>query len=291
MVIGVLYESDEWSDHKLAREIARAFEGRGAVRSINMMDADAVERALECDLLVSRVFASARFRGHDEAHVRIEELIGRLQESGPRLVNPPRAHAYEVDKLAASRALAQAGVSVPVTYASGSPSCLALEEVVFPAIIKPVCGGRTTHTALVRTADETRVFLEGAPDIPFMVQELIQPKAGFVTRVEVIASEAAFAMKRSVVENGLSAYRFGSTYERYPDCPRALLGDVAHASAALGFFFGSFDVIESERGAFFIDANSVSNVSEDCTETFGRDLLREYADALVQMVQEREGGR
>ena len=54
------------------------------------------------------------------------------------------------------------------------------------------------------------------------------------------------------------------------DCDRA-------ASAALSFEVGSFDVIESQGRIAFIDCNSVSNVSEDCTDMFQMDLLREHA--------------
>ena len=89
-MIGILYESDEWSDWKLGRELEAALaenalaeavpaetnsqtatrESDAAdnswrhVRMINMEDADAVEQARSCAMLVSRVFASAAFRGH-----------------------------------------------------------------------------------------------------------------------------------------------------------------------------------------------------------------------------------
>lgn len=294
MRIGVLYESDEWSDHKLAAELGRAFGKRAQVQMVDMMRPDAVEQALACQLLVSRVFASSAFRGHGEALVRMEELICCLEGASMRLVNPPCAHAFEVDKVASSEALALAGIPVPKTYAAGRPADISLEDAAYPMVIKPVCGGRTTQTCIARTAGEAQAFLKAAADIPFLAQEHIDPVRGFVTRVEIIAGEPALIVKRSVAGNGLSAYRFGSTYTPYPDCQAIIREAATQAAAALGFFFGSFDVIEGERGAFFIDANSVSNVSEDCTELFGRDLLREYADALACAVQRRakeEGGR
>ena len=46
-------------------------------------------------------------------------------------------------------------------------------------------------------------------------------------------------------------------------------------------------MIESEAGNFFIDANSVSNVSEDNTEMFGRDLMREHAEEIARIVANR----
>ena len=134
--IGVLYESDEWSDHKLAAELAAALaemcgDDAPVVTMIDMTRGDCVERALACGMLVSRVFASARFRGHDAA---------------------------------------------------------------------------------------------------------------------------------------------------------------LRAARALGIGFGSFDVIETRHGAYFIDANSVSNVSEDCTELFGFDLMRAHARGMARRYCQMRSG-
>lgn len=57
-MIGILYESDEWSDWKLAHEL-EALLGPDSVCMIDMEGADPVCQALSCELLVSRVFASS----------------------------------------------------------------------------------------------------------------------------------------------------------------------------------------------------------------------------------------
>lgn len=325
--LGVLYESDEWSDHKLAAELQRALGDRATVRLVNMEADDALDQALACDLLVSRVFASAGFRGHQASLDRMEMLIPLAQQAGIPLVNPGRAHGFEVSKHAATEALAQAGITVPRVYALGLPSELlglldasaapagtpsspavtvlsagsapnpspdptpgpgrppAPAPLPYPCIIKPDRGGRTTHTDILHDAAQARAFLEDAPDIPFIVEEYVAPERGFMTRIEIVAGQPRLVVKRSIAQNGLSAYRFGSTYELYPECPTALLDQAARAARALGFFFGSFDVIETGRGAFFIDANSVSNVSEDCTELFQMDLMACYARALASAIK------
>ena len=69
--------------------------------------------------------------------------------------------------------------------------------------------------------------------------------------------------------------------ELYPDCPAAVTDAVLEAARILDIQFGSFDVIEAAEGNLIIDANSVSNVSEDCTELFGFDLMAAYARALA----------
>lgn len=295
LVVGVLFESDEWSDHKLGAEISSALKTTlpnitHDVRLINMQQANSVDAALECDVLVSRVFASALNRGHEQALRNMDALIQAIEGTSILLINEPRAHAYEIDKFASTAALHEAGISTPRIYAKGTPQELAAEDETtfsYPCVIKPVCSGRTVDTAIVQNEQEARNFLSQAPEREFIVQHYIAPERGFITRVEIIGGKVALVVKRGVADNGLSAYRFGSTYQLYPDVSPEIVQDCETAAAALGFTFGSFDVIESEAGNFFIDANSVSNVSEDNTEMFGRDLMREHAEEIVRIVANR----
>ena len=334
-VIGILYESDEWSDWKLGRELEAALaenalaeavpaeansqtatrESDAAdnswrhVRMINMEDADAVEQARSCAMLVSRVFASAAFRGHQRSHRAMEDIIALAEAEGIPLINPGRAHHFEIDKRLATETLRNAGITAPAIIAWGTPAelgraaadlddsrsvALSREEAseawspraseaeiashrwarptpdqwTYPCIIKPNCGGRTTHTAVLRSPADARAFLSAAPNLVFIVEPYIEAAGGFLTRIEVVDSRIALVVK-------------GSTYELYPDCPAAVTDAVLEAARILDIQFGSFDVIEAAEGNFIIDANSVSNVSEDCTELFGFDLMAAYARALA----------
>lgn len=312
-VIGILYESDEWSDWKLARELNQILHEeparqtadaagsetgdggatgetvaqeapRSPVLVINVEEEHCVEKALACRMLVSRVFASAPFRGHLRAHKAMEDIIAATESAGIPLVNPPRAHHFEVDKRLAAEALREVGIAVPDIIAWGGPAALASTASAwpYPCIVKPNCGGRTTHTAVLRSAADAEAFLAEAPDLIFIVEPFIEAAAGFLTRIEVVDGRIALAVKRSVAANGLSSYHEGSTYELYPDCPAAVTDTVLAAAKALDIQFGSFDVIEASEGSFIIDANSVSNVSEDCTELFDFDLMAAYARALAE---------
>lgn len=285
--IGVLYESDEWSDHKLAAELATALaetcgDDVPTVTMIDMTHGDCMERALACDMLVSRVFASARFRGHDVALAHMGWLVDEAQARGIVMINEPRAHRYEISKVASTRALAEAGLMTPAIIASGMPEELDASAFAYPCIIKPDCGGRSTHTLLARDADEARRFIAQVPEMPFVVQEYVEPEYGYVTRIEVVDDALLLIAKRSIGEGGLSSYHAGSTYELYPDCPADVCDAALRATRALGISFGSFDVIETRYGAYFIDVNSVSNVSEDCTELFGFDLMRAHARGMAR---------
>ena len=198
------------------------------------------------------------------------------------MINEPRAHRYEVSKMAATRRLAEAGIMTPAIIAFGMPEGLDASAFAYPCIIKPNCGGRSTHTLLARDADEARRFIAQVPPMPFVVQEYIEPGFGYVTRIEVVDDVLPLIVKRSIGEGDLSSYHAGSTYELYPDCPDGVREAALRAARALGIGFGSFDVIETGHGAYFIDANSVSNVSEDCTELFGFDLMRAHARGMAR---------
>lgn len=296
-MVGLLYESGEWSDYKLAAELCEA---GCEVRMIDMAHCPAeaaAQAAGECGLLVSRVFASAVFRGHAAAHEAMRRVCAMVEERGIPMVNPARAHFFEVDKRRATEELACAGIDVPAVLACGTPaellalmdggagadgSAAASGAFRYPCIIKPNCGGRTTFTAVARTPEQSRAFLAQAPGIVFVVEDYIEPELGFITRAELVGGACRLVVKRSVVESGLSAYHLGSRYRLYPDCPAQAVRAVRRAGELLGIGFGSFDVIENGGRAYIIDANSVSNASPDNTETFGGfDLMREYARAIA----------
>lgn len=278
-MLGLLYESDEWSDRKLAAEL----EALGVpVRLLDMEDAASEQAALTCEMLVSRVFASAQFRGHAASLERMAHLARTAEDHGIPLVNPGRAHFFEVDKRLATEALAAAGLVTPAICACALPEDIETASLAYPCVLKPNCGGRTTCTAIVRSADEAREFLAGAPAIALIAEEYVEPAHGFLTRIEVVDGACALVVKRSVADNGLSAYRFGSTYAAYPDVPPAVADAAERASAVLSIELGSFDVIEGAHGPCLIDANSVSNVSEDCTELLGMDLMRAHAEAIAR---------
>lgn len=282
--VGVLYESSEWSDFKLAAELAE----RGLpVRMIDMERPDAVAAARTCDVLVSRVFASALARGHEASHAHMASVISEAATRGARLVNPGRAHAFEISKRAATAELARAGLAVPEVLACDVPARLDPAALGYPCLIKPDCGGRSARTAVLHDEGEARAFLDRAPaEVAFIVEGYVQARAGFVTRIEIVAGRCAHVQKRSIAANGLSSWHFGSTYETYDDCARAVLADAERAAAVLGFELGSFDVIETADAAVFIDANAVSNTSPDCTEPFGFDLMAEHAAYIARCWEE-----
>lgn len=293
-MIGLLYESGEWSDYKLAAELAEAGCPVRMIDLAHLSASEVFDAARQCALLVSRVFASAVFRGHSRAHKTMEALCLDREIATIPLVNERRAHFFEVDKRYATETLEAAGIDVPRVLACAEPDQLSRFVLsggfCYPCIIKPNCGGRTTYTAVARNASEAKSFIDAAPDLEFVVENYIEPEKGFITRIELVGGSSALVVKRSVVDGGLSAYRLGSTYDIYDDCPESVLRAAEAAGRVLGISFGSFDIIENNGKAYVIDANSVSNVSPDNTEMFGLDLMRIHARGISSMYRSAVGG-
>lgn len=278
--LGVLYESSEWSDFKFAMELcARDV----PVRMIDMERPDAVEAALRCAMLASRVPASAVARGHAASHARMLELIDAAEAAGVPMVNAGSAFRFEISKLRGVRVLGAAGLSVPEVYACAPAGQIDAGALSYPCIIKPDCGGRSARTAVLRDDAGARAFLAAAPQgTTFIVEEFLVARAGYVTRIEIVGGACAHIQKRSIAACGLSSYHVGSTYEAYDDaCPQEVRDVAERAAALLGFELGSFDVIETERAPYIIDTNAMTNVSADCEELLGFDLMAEHAAYVV----------
>lgn len=284
MRLGLLFESDEWSDWHLRDELSAA---GFAVEMIDLADEGADTRALSCQALACRVFASAYERGHEGAVACFEELLPHIEKADIPMVNPPRAFAFETSKRAASRAAAQAGLDVPAIHLCCPARELAFRSkekpIPYPTIVKPDCGGRGADTFIVHDGEElTQAALSLPPEQKMLVQDYVRPERGFLDRIEIVDGKAALVFKRSIGDDGLSGYHHGSSYERYTQAPPELLDACQRAAQALDFIVGSFDVIENGGNYYFIDFNSVSNVSEDCTELYGMDLMRAHAKCIAR---------
>lgn len=288
MSIKLLYESEEWSTYALQGRIR---EQGIPCQLVCMEDEIAEEQFSDCDLVVSRVFASAQFRGHERSLERMPGLIAYLKEQQIPMLNPYQAHFYEVSKELSTRVLKEHGFPVPEVYGTFQNRAGAGPEDIFsslpagiryPCIVKPNCGGRTTCTYIIQNEKELKETLPGIPGIEMLVEEYIEPIHGFLTRIEVIGGVCRLIVKRSVTENGLSAYHLGSEYQDYPDCSQKIREAAQKAMDLLEIRFGSLDIIEGREGFAIIDVNAVSNASEDNTEMFRFDLMKETAQYIAQ---------
>lgn len=278
-MIGILYESDEWSSYALDENIRN----RGVDTYLCDLEKEINEEKLfSCRLVVNRVFASSQFRGHQKSLAKMSEIISRLKEKAIPMINPYKAHDYEISKMLSTKTLEEQGIAVPKVFGTFDKGTAQGVKIAYPCIIKPNCGGRTSYTYILHHENEFRKAIGEIPDIEMIAQAYIEPVWGYVTRIEVIDRECKLILKRSVAANGLSAYHLGSTYERYDHCSEEIKETAIRAMAVLEIETGSMDLIENEHGFFIIDVNSVSNASEDNTKVFQFDLMLETAKYVVK---------
>lgn len=244
--VGVLYESSEWSDFKLAQELAAL---DVPVRMIDMERVDAVEAALACRLLASRVFASALARGHAASHVRMAELIDRAGERGVVLINRGRAHAYEVSKRLATETLGREGIAVPAVYACAVPGAINPATLPYPCIIKPDCGGRSARTAMMRDAVEAQAFLAAAPSTTvFIVESFERARAGYLTRIEIVGGRVAHAHSMRIdAASPPTGSRPTTSAPRSSPIPTARIASAPPRSRLLHFWGSSWAALMSSR--------------------------------------------
>lgn len=284
-MIGILYESDEWSSYALEENIKKLGVEAELINTEEEID---FSKLLSYKLVVNRVFASSQFRGHQNSLEKIPEIIEKLKESDIPMVNPYEAHYYEISKYLSTKILEEHKFSVPEVYGV----FYSLEEIDFkikyPCIIKPNCGGRTNFTYILHNEEELNKAIRELPPIEMIAEEYIEPEYGYLTRIEVIDKECKLVLKRSVTENGLSAYHLGSKYYEYQECSDILKEVAIKAMETLKIETGSMDIIENRNGFYIIDVNSVSNASEDNIESFKFDLMLETAKYIVKAYKNLE---
>ena len=254
-----------------------------AARLIDMQDDIKEDELLSCDLIVNRVFASAVFRGHEKSLRRMPKVIDMLKKNNIPMINPYEAHFFEISKRNSTDTLALHGIPVPKVYDVFFPEQIPEEsqQIEYPCVVKPDCGGRTNYTFIIKSYHELCRRMDNVPDIKFIAEEYICPEYNYLTRIEVIGRSCRLILKRSVAENGLSTYHLGSIYAIYDDCSDDIKEAAIKSMDILQIEMGSLDIIENQSGFYIIDANSVSNVSEDNTEMFDFDLMKESAVFVV----------
>ena len=286
MSIAILFESQEWSSFALYEDVRRYLPGV----QVNLYDLETAvdeEQILESELIVSRIFASAQFRGHDASLQKVISILNEAEDRGIPLLNSRAAHFYEINKHLAAQVLNTYDLPAPKVYGCRYPRHGYSDlEVEYPLIIKPNCGGRTTDTHVVWKAEylpATWQLLD--PDVEFVIESYIKPKEDYITRIEVIGGKCVQLLKKTLTDSGLAAYHLGSRFTDYSDCPAEVQKLAIDTMNCLDIQMGSLDIIESADGNYVIDVNSVSNYAEENIEMFHFDLIDDTAQFIAQTYQ------
>jgi [lysine-biosynthesis-protein LysW]--L-2-aminoadipate ligase len=194
------------------------------------------------------------------SHVRSVYATRAYAHYGVPTVNDPETVDLAGDKIRTSLRLQERGIPTPRTVVALSPDAAmhALEQVGYPAVLKPAVGSWGRLMAKVGSPDEAEQLIEhkaalGAPiHSIFYVQEFV-PKPGRDLRAFVVGDRVLAAMWRSSPDWRTNAAR-GATAEAAPLTPE-LTGLALRAAEAVGGGVLAVDLMEAPSGLVVHEVN------------------------------------
>jgi [lysine-biosynthesis-protein LysW]---L-2-aminoadipate ligase len=239
---------------------------------------------VSCDVIVERCIN----------HSRALYLLKILNDWGVATVN-----TYDVantcgDKLLTSAALVQAGVATPETLIAFTPeeAIAAIEELGYPAVLKPVVGSWGRLLARVNDRDAAEAILEHKVTLGsyqhgvFYIQRFIE-KPGRDIRAFVVGDRTICAIYRDSPHWITNTARGG----RATNCPVTPELDAIcrAAAAAVGGGVVAIDVLEGPDGLSVIEVNYTMEF-RNSIDTTGVDIPGHIADYVVSVgTAAREG--
>ena len=210
--------------------------------------------------LVRNGFKADLVLNRSVSHSRSLYALRFFEHYGVPTVNPYDVVALCGDKVLASLRLAEAGIPTPRTVVALTPEAArkALDEVGYPAVLKPPVGSWGRLMAKVDDAEEAEQIIEhkaalGSPmHSIFYVQEYVE-KPERDLRAFVVGDEIVAAMSRHSKEWRTNAAR-GATAE--PLVPTGEMEGLAlRAARAVGGGVLAVDLMESPDGLVVHEVN------------------------------------
>lgn len=198
MKVYVLHENEEW-----LAPFADALDAEGVAWEPWFLDGGVIDLATRPPegVFYSRMSASSHTRGHRRAKEHTRSVLSWLEAAGRRVVNGRRVLELEMSKVDQLTALSAAGLDVPRTVAVVGADRLVEQASAFPTpfITKHNQGGKGLGVARFDHADALAHAIEdGSLDDPvddtWLLQEYVEPAAGFITRVEVVGGQFLYAL-------------------------------------------------------------------------------------------------
>lgn len=219
-------------------------------------------RGVDCEHVDARtLFVGARadrsrprlVLNRELGHFRALYAAEALEAAGASVVNSADATRVSGDKWHTTKALLARGLPTPATALAMTTTAAldALEEVGYPAVIKPLVGSWGRMVTRVADPDVAAAVLEHIDALPspqshvIYVQELV-PKADRDIRVLVVGGRVIGATYRQGEEWRTNVARGGVSKRcaLRPDHVRLATG----AAEAVGATFAGVDLIEDEDG-------------------------------------------
>lgn len=198
--IYIIHENSEWLP-----PLRAAFEKQDSLYEEWLLD------QITCDLrtappegiFYSRMSASNYTRGHAHSNFSTDIVLRWLEAHGRRVINGASVLQLELSKVTQQILLDQSGFATPRTVvAVGRDKCTkaALELNTTPFILKPAQGGKGAGVILYDTVDAlskdvSANTLPDTVDDVWLVQEKIETRDDYITRLEFVGGRLLYALR------------------------------------------------------------------------------------------------
>jgi [lysine-biosynthesis-protein LysW]--L-2-aminoadipate ligase len=226
-------------------------------------------------------------------HSRAVYALKLLEDAGVCTVNTYRVAETCGNKILTSSALARDGVPTPRTLVAFTPESAlrAIEEVGYPAVLKPAVGswGRLLSLVSDRYAAETilehKEILGSYHHSIFYIQEYV-PKPNRDIRSFVVGDECICAIYR-YSDHWITNTARGGRAENCPITDEIAQPSVA-AARAVGGGVLAIDLLESDRGLLVNEVNYTMEF-RNSIETTGVNIPAKIVDYVIQQGDARVG--
>lgn len=213
-----------------------------------------------------------------------------LNSWGIRSFNSYETAAICADKVRTSIALTQSGIPQPHTRVAFTPDSAmqAIEDVKYPAVLKPVTGSWGRLLARVHNRDSAEAILEHRQTLGdynhhiYYVQEYVD-KPGRDIRAFVVGDRTIAAIYRASNHWITNTARGGQA----TNCPvTEQLDEICvKAAQAVGGGILAIDLLEDARGNFVVNEINHTMEFRNSSKPTGVDIARETIDYVIGQVE------
>jgi glutathione synthase/RimK-type ligase-like ATP-grasp enzyme len=308
----IIHEHPEWQ-----KPLFAALERRGIAYAPFDLKHAAFSNVepLKARVYFNQASPSAYVRGNTRAVPLALAYIRTLERLGARVLNGADVFALELSKSAQATLLRTMNIDTPwsVTFNDVSALRAYVNQIRWPAVLKPDQGGSGARIHVVESLREIESIFAADPDIwlpdnLFLLQEYLPHDAEQgIVRLEFLGGELLYAMRVKThgrfnlcpspvcnPDDGEGVCEVPEVqvaappveFYPYPEVPREAVETAARIVRAARLDVGGIEYLETPDGRrVFYDINANSNLRPSVAATFGFDPFERVVDFLEDVLR------
>ena len=200
-MIYVLYENEDWLPPLTAALSRQNIPYTPLFTKENAID---ITKAPPKGVYINRMSPSSHTRGNQTGVSYTKEFLWQLEMNGLPIINGSSSFALELSKVRQHAALESFGIKTPKTVAVVGTDGLveAAKQFTPPFITKHNQGGKGLGVQIFYTMEAFEKSMKengfaSSPDNINLIQQYIEPKEPFITRIEIVNGTFQYALQSS----------------------------------------------------------------------------------------------